>query len=222
MKQNRINGIGQMIQKGMVVADIGTDHAFLPVYLIENDICEKVYACDVADGPLEAARKTIAERNMDEEIIVIQSDGFDCVPDDANVAVLAGMGFYTVEGIFERNIEKLDQFKQIIIEVNRNVKEMRQYISEHHYTIQNEEIIYDRGHYYFVIDMNTTYHDEYNEVEIQCGPILLNKKEKDYIEYIDIRLKQLEEYISKSKCDNDHPLVKEKKLWLQAKKIAND
>ena len=220
MKQNRITGIGQMIKKGMVVADIGCDHAFLPVYLVENNISDKVYAADIASGPLEAAKKNIISHGLEDKITVIQSDGFENIPDDASVAVIAGMGFHTVEKILNDASDKLSNFKQIIIAVNRNVKEMREYISDHHYTIQNEEIIFDRGFVYFVIDMNTDEHEEYNELQKQCGPILLEKKEEDYKEYIDYRLTQLDEYIEKAKCDKDHPLIHEKKLWLEAKEIT--
>ena len=60
---NRIKDIANLIPKCHSIADIGTDHAYLPIYLMQNYICEIAYACDVANGPLNVAKKNIAKYN---------------------------------------------------------------------------------------------------------------------------------------------------------------
>ena len=70
----RVLQIAEMIRAGMVVADIGTDHAQLPLWLLEHGKAEKAYACDVARGPLDMARKNIAARGYSEQIIVPSKD----------------------------------------------------------------------------------------------------------------------------------------------------
>ena len=87
-----------MIDKGMVVADIGTDHAFLPVMLVRDGISDHVYACDVAKGPLQAAKENIAHFQLTDKITTILTDGLRDVPSDVNCIVIAGMGFVTAKG----------------------------------------------------------------------------------------------------------------------------
>ena len=92
MKENlRLKKIAEMISKGMIVADIGTDHAFLPIMLVQNGISDRVYACDVAEGPLKGARENIAKSGLSDRISTILTDGLHDVPMDTDCVVIAGM-----------------------------------------------------------------------------------------------------------------------------------
>ena len=99
MISQRMIEIAKMVKTGMVVADIGTDHAFLPIYLVQKGISPHVYACDVREGPLAIAARNIASYGFDDRIEIILSDGFEKVPEDAETAVIAGMGFFTAKKI---------------------------------------------------------------------------------------------------------------------------
>lgn len=89
---NRLQRIAGMIRRGDTVADIGTDHAYLPVFLIKNKIAPKVFACDVSDGPLENASENIKKSGVD-GIVLRKGDGLAAVqPQEADTFVLAGMG----------------------------------------------------------------------------------------------------------------------------------
>ncbi len=169
--------------KGVVAADIGTDHALLPVSLVRGGICPKVYACDIAEGPLKSARKTIAAAGMQDQIEVILSDGFDNVPMDTECAVIAGMGYYTAAAILEKAIGRIGMLKQIIVEVNRNVREMREWISTHGFTILDEALVSDRGFDYVIISFNTEPHAPYTETELECGPLLMERGSEEYLDF---------------------------------------
>ena len=98
---SRLLKIAGMIRKDARVADIGTDHAYLPVFLINRGICSKVFACDVADGPLKNAKDNI-ESSRVTGIELRKGDGLNAVkPFEADTFVLAGMGGDLIAKIIE-------------------------------------------------------------------------------------------------------------------------
>lgn len=204
MKENlRLKKIAEMVQKGMIVADIGTDHAFLPVMLVRDGISNKVYACDIAEGPLQAAKETIEKARLSDHISTILCDGLNDVPEDVNCIVIAGMGFVTASGILERGMDRLDSMKQIIVEVNRDTVSMRKWISAHGFTIMDEVYVNERNHDYVSISFNTSQHKPYSDEECILGPVLFSKNEKDYMEYLKRRICKIEHILSVSGNGNE-------------------
>ena len=93
MLDKRLIACASFVTKNSIAADIGTDHAYLPVYLIKNGISRFVYACDIKDGPLKAAYLTVEQSGYEDKISVIKSDGLDSVPISGVTDVIAaGMG----------------------------------------------------------------------------------------------------------------------------------
>lgn len=201
MKNIRIETIADMVKKSMVVADIGTDHAFLPVLLVKNHICEKCYACDISKGPLKSASANIQAAGLSDQIPVILSDGLEHVPSDANAIVIAGMGFQTAVHILENDLNRLEQFQQIIVEVNRDTISMRRWINNHHYTIDDERYVRERNHDYICLSFTTRYHLEYTDAELVLGPVFMQEYDPDYIAYLKRRKAKLEEI---RKASNGH------------------
>lgn len=214
MMNARIEKIAEMVKPGMVLADIGTDHAFLPILLIRKGICEKVYACDISEGPLSQARANIAREGLGDRIITVLSDGFDNVPEDAEAAVLAGMGYHTAAAILEKAMDRLPSFRQIIVEVNRNVREMRQWINDHHFTIDDEECILDRGFGYIAVSFTAAEHEPYSEEEILLGPVLMKKGSETYREYCRKQTGRLDIVIANTRnTEKKEAALKERELW---------
>ena len=210
----RMQKIAELVKKDSITADIGTDHAYLPVLLVEKGICRKVYACDIGEGPLKSAYETVHEHGLEENIELILSDGFDHVPDDIDCAVIAGMGYYTAAEILDKAAERLPSLKQIIVEVNRNVEMMRRWISDHHFTITNEIAVEDRGFDYIVIVFNTEYHETLTEEEILCGPVLKRNMDESYIRYVNRRIRMIDEILKVSrKEERNKELRKERSVW---------
>lgn len=204
MKNIRLNKIADMVMKGMTVADIGTDHALLAILLIENKICPKVYACDVAKGPLLAAKTNIGKAGLSELIPTVLSDGLKNVPKDANACIIAGMGYMTAVEILEASFERLSQMKQIIVEVNRDTIKMRAWISEHHFTIEDEAYIYDRNHDYIALSFSPKQHISYSKEELTIGPILIQRKDDDYRKYCKKQKEKIDAIMDQSKGNAFH------------------
>lgn len=185
MISKRLLKIAEFIDKDETVYDVGTDHALLPCFLVKEGICQKVYASDNKEGPLANARENIVLNKLQDNIIPVLADGLDKCPIDVNVVTISGIGFLTVESIFDR--ADLNQFKKIIVQVNKDTKYLREYISKHNYTILKEEIVYD-DFYYEIVSFNTKYHDSYSELENEYGPLNLMNKKPEFIDYIRFKI----------------------------------
>ena len=191
MISKRLLKVAEKVIRNKVVFDVGSDHAQLPCFLLKDGIVEKAYAGDINEGPLNAAKKTIKKLHLEGKVIPVLSDGLKEAPDDARQVVISGMGYYTIEHIL--NNADLNKYDNFIIQSNTDVNYLRQYISDHNFTIYDEEIVYD-GFYYQIVCFNTEFHEQYSELEIKYGPVLLTKNTdtfKDYLKWNLLKQKQI-------------------------------
>jgi tRNA (adenine22-N1)-methyltransferase len=191
----RMEGLAEMVARGVVLADIGTDSAQLPILLVEKRRIEKAYACDIAHGPLLAAERNIAAHHLEAQILPVLSDGLDHVPMDADAIVIAGMGVRTAVGILERGGKRLPFFQQILVQVNDDPIALRIYIAEKGWQIQDEIFLVDRGQEYEAVSFLARPGKRYSELEIQIGPVLLKRKEEAYVVRCRKRLALLEKIV---------------------------
>ena len=187
----------RLLPKDAVLADIGTDHAYLPILAVRDHTIQKAYACDVAPGPLSQAEENIRKAGLEEKILPVLSDGLDRVPMDVTAAVLAGMGFYTAREILERAEGRLSLLSDIIVQINQDVPLLRQWISDHHYTIAKELSLCERGKHYTIIDFNTDAHAPYPKEELLRGDLSAVIDREALCEELRFRSAKLAEIISK-------------------------
>lgn len=99
----RLKTAADMVRKGVVAADIGTDHAYLPSYLVLSGICPRALACDLRKGPLENAAKALEHWNIADKITLRLSDGLDELSaGEADDIIMAGMGGILIAKLLER------------------------------------------------------------------------------------------------------------------------
>ena len=191
----RLNAIIDMVKDSDIVADIGCDHGLLSCELVKRKIVSRVYAMDINEKPLMQAKKTIDYYQLHDHVMMVLSDGLSAIGSDVDTIIIAGMGFDTCKKILEDSIDKIGQFKRIIVQINKNVDDLRQWISDRNYTIIDETVVCD-GHYYQIIVFNVSYHQHYQMDEILFGPILMAKMSDTYQiflkYYIDKHLKILD------------------------------
>ena len=181
MISKRLQEISKMIDKNRVVFDVGSDHALLPCFLVEQGICEKVYAGDIALGPLEHAKSTIEKYSLEGKVIPVFSDGLKLARNDVDVVVISGMGYYTIEHIL--NEADVSRYQYFVVQSNTDVDMLRKYLSNHNYTIEDEKVVHD-DFYYQIIKFSADYHEQYTEIEIKYGPILLKNKDEEFINFL--------------------------------------
>ena len=148
---NRLQRIAGMIRNGDRVADIGTDHAYLPVFLIKEGISPLSFACDVSDGPLENARKTI-EKSGVEGIVLRKGDGLNAVSaDEVDTVVIAGMGGDLIARILTASPWIKNQRYELILQPMTAVEDLREFLCQNGFTIKKEEAVSAHGRIYTAI-----------------------------------------------------------------------
>lgn len=204
MRNKRLQAIADCVIQDCIMADIGTDHAYLPCELIRSSKAVKCYACDIAEGPLNSAKATIEQERMQDKIVPILCPGLKDVPSDANVAVIAGMGWMTCKIILEEDFNKLSQFDQVLIQVNRDVAHLRSWLMEHQFEIELEKVVHDRL-FYTIIGFNPKHkkHVVLNQEEILFGPMLLKHPDQDCLDYFQFLYNQNETILQKMNRDSN-------------------
>ncbi len=204
MKNKRLQAIVNLIPENSIVADIGTDHGYLPCELIQKNIAIKCYACDIAKMPLESAKETIERSNLQNQIETILCPGIELVPNDANVVVIAGMGWVSAKSILENDFDKLSQFDLVIVQVNREVENLRKWIDHHQFHIEYEEVVLDRLYYQIVaFSPKKQAKHRLTRYEIEFGPLLIHKKNDAMRSYFEHILNRNQELLSKIGEDSE-------------------
>ncbi len=139
----------KMVRSGSIAADIGTDHAYLPAWLILNNICPSALACDVRKGPLDNARKTVESYDIENKITLRLSDGFDKInPDEAQDFIICGMGGTLMEELVSRTEWLKDKSKRLIVQPQSHSEDIRRYFVQNGFEILFEDACTDGGKLY--------------------------------------------------------------------------
>ncbi len=138
----RLQKIADEIVKGESVADIGTDHGYLPIYLYEEGISEKVILADVSKGSLEKAQANCEKTHPEAKFDLRLGDGLKVLAEaEVDTVVIAGMGGLLMTEILGYDTKKSHSFKKFILQPRNHVGELRFWLSENGFTIVNEQLV---------------------------------------------------------------------------------
>ena len=145
----RLSSVASMVTAGNCLADVGTDHGYVPIYLYERKIIPHAIAMDVNKGPLERAALHIAESGMKEAIETRLSDGLTALkPGEADSVVIAGMGGPLIIRILSAHPEVTESLKELILQPQSEISEVRIWLYEQGYEIVEEHMVFEDGKYY--------------------------------------------------------------------------
>ncbi len=159
----RLKCVAGLVNKGARVADIGTDHAYLPIYLVQNEISNKVYACDVRKEPLRRAKLHIDEYGLSDKITTQLCDGLKGInKGDVDTVTICGMGGKLMKNILKAGIDKLEDNTQLVLSAQSELRDFRKYLLETGIDIKSEHMLLEDGKYYFIFDCVYNTQDEYH------------------------------------------------------------
>jgi len=139
---DRLKGIALEIFTGETMADIGTDHGFLPIYLLEHEICTKVIMVDISEGSLEKAKINCMEANPNAQFDFRLGNGLEVLePGEVDAVVIAGMGGLLMVEIMEKEISKTKTYKKFILQPRSAVGELRFWLVHNGFTIESECLV---------------------------------------------------------------------------------
>lgn len=149
---SRLSAVASLVRKDKVVADIGTDHAYLLAYLLQEGIIEKGIAADLRKGPLENARKTLIDCDLLDRVKLVLSDGLDEIKEgECEDIVIAGMGGILIKEILERTSWIYDDKIHIVAQPMTHAEVLRKFFIENGFIINKELAATDGKRHYCVI-----------------------------------------------------------------------
>lgn len=188
----RLLAVAKLVPTGAVVMDIGTDHGYLPLYLLSSKHCDKVYGTDLREGPLSSAAENGQQFLVKKQLILMIQDGLLPIPSDVNCITISGLGGTLMAEMFQQDKVNLNSITKIIVQPQGHSERIRSVLNNLGFMISNETMILENKLFYEVIEF-TKGIQSLTENELLFGPCLLSEKSADFI----ARWKQEKDYLEK-------------------------
>lgn len=218
---SRLMAIANLVRKNKVFADIGTDHAYLPVYLVENGIIKKAIAADLRVGPLENAKDAVVSYGFTDQIELRLSDGLDNFKEnEVEEIAVAGMGGLLISQFIERTHWLKNENIHLILQPMTHVEELRKTLFDNGFIIDKEVVSEDGDKLYIILSVYY-YNDAttYSNLDLIVGKLPYNNDNlsKKYLAKVyDKHNKKLVALKNAGKeCAELEELVRELRQWQQ-------
>ncbi|OUL54378.1 tRNA (adenine(22)-N(1))-methyltransferase [Limosilactobacillus reuteri] len=175
----RLACVASLVPAGARVADIGSDHAYLPAALVLDGKIDFAIAGEVVKGPYENAVREIKDHQLEGQVIPRLADGLAAIEpaDKVDTITIAGMGGSLIASILEKDKNKLTGIKRLVLQPNVGESQLREWLMNNHYQIMNEKIIEEDNHIYEIIVAEPSVVPfRYSKYELDFGPFLLENK----------------------------------------------
>lgn len=201
----RLSAVAGLVRKGTRFADIGTDHAYLPVYLIKNGILDRAIAADLRKGPLENARETAQIYSLTEKIQLRLSDGLDnFTVGEVNEIAIAGMGGLLIAQFVERTEWLKNSDIHLILQPMTHAEELRKSLFDNSFQIDKEVAVQDKDKLYIIISAYYCGENiDYSDFDLIVGKLPLNNDETSNIYLNHIYEKYNKKLIALKSADKD-------------------
>ena len=175
----RLACVASLVSAGARVADIGSDHAYLPAALVLDGKIDFAIAGEVVKGPYENAVHEIKDHQLEGQVIPRLAGGLAAIEpaDKVDTIPIAGMGGSLIASILEKDKNKLTGIKRLVLQPNVGESQLREWLMNNHYQIMNEKIIEEDNHIYEIIVAEPSVVPfRYSKYELDFGPFLLENK----------------------------------------------
>lgn len=211
----RLQAIADMVPDGAKVADIGTDHGFLPCYLAQNGKAEQVIACDVNAQPLALAQKNIADYNVGEKVSTRLGNGLAVItPGEVDTVTIAGMGGALMIDILDASPAVVDRLKRIVLQPNVGAEAVRIWAEKNRWQIVAENLTKENDIFSVIIVLEQGRSDRFmSAVELYLGPKLLAEQHPLLGLYISEEWEKTQRILNQlAQSDSEESRKKEKML----------
>ncbi len=191
----RLQTIYNMVDES-AVADIGSDHGKLIIELARNGIATEAFAVENKKGPYEKLCSEIEKAGLMDKIVPLYSDGLTDLPSYVGTLIIAGMGGDNIIKILEDHPEKVHHVQHIIVDAHTKTREVRKYICEHGFIIDQEKMVEEDGKYYEIIKFIRAQSIYYDEDDYEYGPILRKEKGLLFIQKYEERINEINALIA--------------------------
>ncbi|HAT4133188.1 TPA: SAM-dependent methyltransferase, partial [Clostridium perfringens] len=216
----RLKRIAEHVDKCESVADIGTDHGYIPIYLVKEGICKKAIASDINKGPIEKAKVNVAFEGVSNKVKCLLGPGLNPLKvGEVNGVILAGMGGNLTRDILLADMDKVKKYDFIILQPAQNPEVLREFLYKNDYEIIDEDLIKDEGRFYELFKVKYNENSEKlvfeDELEYEVSPLLRKKNHQLFKEFIEEKINRCETILSFIKEDTE--AAKKRKSDLEEK-----
>ena len=188
---NRLKELAELVEENSTILDIGCDHAFLDIYLVNKEKGIKAIASDIAEGPLEQAKKNIERVGLEDKIETRLGNGLEPYTNDIDTLIICGMGGRNMIGIFKGHMRKIKNVQTIILSPNNYQEDVKEFLCKNGFYIDDEVLVKDKKFIYQLIKFKRG-KKRYTKRQYFFGPINLIKKGNLFEEYYERELKSKE------------------------------
>ena len=173
MISKRLEMVASFVPQGAVILDVGSDHAYLPIELVERGQIETAIAGEVVEGPYQSAVKNVEAHGLKEKIQVRLANGLAAFEEEDQVSVItiAGMGGRLIATILEEGLEKLSNIQRLILQPNNREDDLRIWLQDHGFRIVAESILEEAGKFYEILVVEAG-QMELSASDVRFGPFL--------------------------------------------------
>ena len=153
MISKRLELVASFVPQGSILLDVGSDHAYLPIELVERGQIEGAIAGEVVEGPYQSAVKNVESHGLKEKIQVRLANGLAAFEEEDQVTVItiAGMGGRLIATILEEGLDKLSNIQRLILQPNNREDDLRIWLQENGFQIVAESILEEAGKFYEIL-----------------------------------------------------------------------
>jgi tRNA (adenine22-N1)-methyltransferase len=180
----RLQMVASLVTEGNRLADIGTDHGFVPVYLAETGRIPSAVAMDVNPGPLNRAREHIREHHLEDRIQTRLSDGLKALGEtETDTILIAGMGGALCVRILEQRENLCSQVKELVLQPQSEIPSVRRYLERSGWRITQEKMVLEEGKYYQMMKC-VPGSMQLDDTKARYGPCLMRDKPAEWVGYL--------------------------------------
>lgn len=181
----RLKTIASLVSAGSIAADIGTDHGYVPIFLVSEGISPSAYAMDVRTGPLERAAEHVRDCGLEEKITLRLSDGLEKLqPGEADTIIIAGMGGELICRILEEGRHVWESTEHLILSPQSELSAVRHYLEENGFAIVQEKMLKEEGKYYVVMEVGHGRMKFTRPCDYEFGRDLIEKRDPVLAEFL--------------------------------------
>ena len=179
----RLERVAAQVPAGARLADIGSDHGYLPVALLRRGVIAAAVAGELAHTPFQAAERTVRENGLEQHITVRRADGLAAIePTDGITAIsLCGMGGETIRDILDSGKARLNGQERLILQPNGGEQPLRLWLMENGYCIVFEEVLRENRFDYEIIVAVRGAPQRYSAEELYFGPLLMQARSPAFL-----------------------------------------
>ncbi|MBN8190986.1 tRNA (adenine-N(1))-methyltransferase [Bacillus sp. NTK074B] len=218
----RLETVVSYIPKQSKIADIGSDHAYLPCYAVNKGIASSAIAGEVVKGPYLSAKKQVVDAQLTQEVEVRLGNGLEVIaPGEVECITIAGMGGTLIASILEAGKDKLTNGPRLILQPNVSAKSIRTWLMDNEWDLIGEEILEEDDKLYEILIAEKgnpkSHYSKDVERELLLGPFLMKEKNAAFIKKWNLELHQWKNILNNMEKAEKTEALEERKIELNEK-----